>query len=214
MFFNTKNYFMKQFLAFQLKNELLILMLLISFYFHSAAQKKISHYDVMRNGNVIGFLNIMQKVKDSIVYLELKSEVKTSLLFFSYDSKVVEDAVFENGAIIYSFYYKKENGKEISIHTKKSDGYFNVVNNGDKSFQCYSSLYNNVLQLYCNTPGRDIKVYSNHYQQFLDVKKIAENKYRLMLPDGNSNYYNYKNGICTQVDVERTLFTIHFVLRN
>jgi hypothetical protein len=70
-----------------------------------------------------------------------------------------------------------------------------------------------MLQLYGNSPGTDIKVYSNHFQQLLDLKKVAENTYRLTLPDGNSNYYHYKNGICTQVDVERALFTIHFVLR-
>jgi len=205
---------MKPFLALQLKKELLILMLLIFFYFHSAGQEKILYYDVMRNGNVIGYLILTQKIKDSAVYLELKSEVKTSFLFFSYDSKVVENALFENGQIIHSSYYKKENGKEISVHTKKSDGYFKVLANDDKVFQSYLSLHNNMLQLYCNSPDGDLKVYSNHYQKLLDLKKVAENRYRLMLPDGDSNYYNYKNGICTQVDVERALFTIHFVLRN
>jgi|SRR5690242_5876864 hypothetical protein len=204
---------MKLFQASQSKNVWLILMLLIGFHYYSAAQEKTSHYDVIRNGNVIGYLNVTQKVKDSFIYLRLQSEVKASLLFYSYDCKTIEDAVFVNGAMVYSWYYKKENGKEVSIHTKKSNGYFKVVNNGDKGFQSYSSLDNNMLQLYGNSPGTDIKVYSNHFQQLLDLKKVAENTYRLTLPDGNSNYYHYKNGICTQVDVERALFTIHFVLR-
>jgi hypothetical protein len=59
----------------------------------------------------------------------------------------------------------------------------------------------------------DTKVYSNQFQQFLDIKKVAANRYRLRLPGNNYSYFNYKKGRCTQVDVERVLFTIHFVLR-
>ena len=43
--------------------------------------------------------------------------------------------------------------------------------------------------------------------------KVEENKYRLSLPDGNYNYYIYKNGLCTRVDIERTFFTVQFLLR-
>lgn len=190
-----------------------ILLLFLCCCFHAAAQEKILQYDVVRNGSVIGYLTVTKKIKDSIVYLGVRSEVKTSLFFFSYSSRIMEDAVFENGAMICSSYYKKENDKEISIHRKKSGGYFNVVDKKDNTLPRYLSLHHNTLQLYCNSPGSDIRVYSNHYGQFLDVKKIDENRYRLILPDGNSNYYNYKNGICTQVDIERALFTIHFILK-
>lgn len=200
--------------ATSIKKELFILMMLLSFYFYSPAQERILHYDVTRNGNVIGYLNITEKTNGNMIFLELKSEVKTRLLVFSYSSNVTEDAVFEDGVMVYSFYYKKENGKETSIEAKKSDEYFNVIDNGSVSLQHYIPVRENILQLYCKSPCMDTKAYSNHFRQFLDIKKIAENRYRLTLPDNNYNYFNYKNGKCTQVDVERTLFTIHFVLRN
>jgi hypothetical protein len=69
--------------------------------------------------------------------------------------------------MVYSWYYKKENGKEVSIHTKKSNGYFKVVNNGDKGFQSYSSLDNNMLQLYGNSPG------TGHKSLFQSFSTIA-----------------------------------------
>ncbi|MEO5500924.1 MAG: DUF6134 family protein [Ginsengibacter sp.] len=196
------------------KKELFILMMLLSFYFYSPAQERKLQYDVTRNGNVIGYLNVTEKTKGNIVFLELKSEVKTRLLLFSYSSKVIEDVIFEDGMMIFSFYYRKENGKQTSVEARKTDGNFIVTENGRKSLQHYKPVLNNILQLYCNSPGMDTKKYSNISQQFLDIKRVAENRYRLTLPDGNYNYYNYKNGKCTQVDVERTLFTIHFVLRN
>jgi hypothetical protein len=163
---------------------------------------------------VIGYLNLTEKTKGNIVFLELKSEVKTRLLLFSYSSYVKEDVIFEDGIMIYSFYYKRENGKESSVEAKKSDGYLNVVDNGNTGSRPYTPVRNNILQLYFISPVMNTKAYSNHFQQFLDIKKIAENRYRLTLPDNNYNYFNYKNGECAQVDIERTFFTIHFVLRN
>ncbi|MEO6136314.1 MAG: DUF6134 family protein [Ginsengibacter sp.] len=195
------------------KKELFILMMLLSCSFYGIAQEGILQYDVIRNGNVIGFLNITERTNGNLVFLELKSEVKTKQLLFLYRSDVTEDVVFENGEMIYSFYYKKENGKETSVEAKKSDRNFNVIDNGNRSVAHYKSVRNNIVQLYRRSPGTDTKIFSNHFQQFLDIQKVAENKYRLILPDGNSNYYHYKNGVCDQVDIERTLFAIHFILR-
>ena len=196
-----------------LNKKLSFLLMLLFSHFYSPAQERILQYDVTRNGNVIGFLNVTQKIKGNLIFLELKSEVKTRELLFSYSSKVTEDVVFEDGVMIYSFYYKKENGKETSVEAKKTDGYFNIIDNGNVSLAHYKSVRNNTLQLYCNSPGLDTESFSNHFQQFLDLKKVAENRYRLTLPNGNCNYYHYKDGICDQVDIERTFFTIHFLLR-
>ena len=196
-----------------LKKKVIILLILLFSHFYSVAQEKILQYDVTRNGNVIGFLKITEKTKGNIVFLELKSEVKTKQLLFSYSSSVTEDVIFEDGIMIYSFYYKRENGKKTSVEAKKTGGYFNIIDNGNVSLAHYKSVRNNTLQLYCNSPGLDTEAFSNHFQQFLDLKKVAENRYRLTLPNGNCNYYHYKNGVCDQVDIERTFFTIHFLLR-
>lgn len=180
---------------------------------YSMAQQKSLHYDVERNGNKIGYLTVKETIKDNKTFIELQSEVKTRFIF-SYSNYTAESVLIENGNMFSSNYYQKENGKE-TINSITEDGnYFKLVSNGHVDLQNFSPVHNNYLQLFCHFPGTETKIYSNHYQGFLDVKKISENKYRVSLPDGNYNYYSYENGVCTLVDVERTFFTIHFVLKD
>lgn len=176
------------------------------------AQKKILSYDVIWKENIIGNLNLTESAKDHKVFYELKSEVKTSYIF-SYHSYTNESSVFENERMLYSFYYQKVNGKETINATAVSGNYFKLNSDGNVDSQISNPIQFNILQLYGNCPGKRIEVYSTHYQRFLDFVKITETKYRLDLPDGNYNYYFYKNGICTRVDVPRSFFTIHFILK-
>ncbi|WP_158605208.1 DUF6134 family protein [Hanamia caeni] len=196
-----------------LKKEVLISALLLCAHFYSPAQEKVFQYDVIKNGNVIGFVNVSEKNKGNMLLLELKSTVKTTWLAFQYTSNITEKVVFEDGVMVYSFYYKNENGRETRVEAKKAGQYMNIVDNGHLDFNYQAPVTYNTVQLYCGCPGMDTKVYSNQFQQFLDIKKVAANRYRLRLPGNNYSYFNYKKGRCTQVDVERVLFTIHFVLR-
>ena len=146
--------------------------------------------------------------------LELKSRVKATWLAFEYNSDITENVVFKDGIMIYSFYYKKENGKETRVETEKNGDYVNVVDNGQTSLNYQTPVRYNTVQLYFDSPGMITSAYSNHFRQFLELKKVTTNRYRLTLPNNNYNYFNYQNGKCIQVDVERILFTLHFVLTN
>lgn len=181
-------------------------------HFNLKAQKKIFGYDVMWKGSVIGYLHFIELIKDNKVFYELKSEVKARYIF-SYHLYSNENSVFENGYMLYSFFYQKENEKETINETIVKGNYFKIVSDGNIQSKYSFPTRFNILQLYSHCPGKSIKVYSTHYQRFLDFEKITENEYRLMLPGGNNNYYHYKNGICTQVDVPRSFFTIHFILK-
>ena len=194
--------------------ELLILMILLCANFHSPAQEKSFHYDVIKNGKVIGFVNVSQKTNGNTTMLELKSRVKATWLAFEYNSDITENVVFKDGIMIYSFYYKKENGKETRVETEKNGDYVNVVDNGQTSLNYQTPVRYNTVQLYFDSPGMITSAYSNHFRQFLELKKVTTNRYRLTMPNNNYNYFNYQNGKCIQVDVERILFTLHFVLTN
>lgn len=176
------------------------------------AQEKILSYNVTWKENIIGYVNLTEYTTDRKVFYGLKSEVKTSYIF-SYHSYTNENSVFENGNMLYSFYYQKENGKETINQTRIAGNYFKLTSDGNVDSQISNPIRFNILQLYGNCPGKSIKVYSTHYQKFLDFIKMTESKYRLELPNGNFNYYHYIKGICTQVDVPRSFFSIHFILK-
>lgn len=194
------------------KSKVMALLIILPCYLNSIAQERILQYDVTRNGNVIGYIKVTEKTKGNILILELKSEVKTKFIF-SYTNYTKESAAFENGYLIYALYCQNENEKE-TLKAISCDGkYCKMDNNGHIDSQNYLPIRTNCILQFSHFPNAILKIFSSHYQQFLDLTKVSKNKYRLTLPDENCNYYHYKNGICDQVDIERGFFTIHFLLR-
>ena len=195
-----------------LKRFWFIVFIVLFFQTDSKCQEKKLYYDVIYRGSKIGQIIFIEKLKDNQRFYALEAEVKTRYIF-SYQSYSIEKAVFEKGIMLYSFFYQKQNGKETTNEAIANGNYFKLISDGDIDSQYFIPIGFNTLQLYTNCPGKSVKVYATHYQKFLDFVKVSENKYRLTLPDGNYNYYHYKNGICDQVDIERTFFIIHFLLR-
>ncbi len=179
----------------------------------SKAQQKTLYYDIVKSNEVIGHLVVQKIIDGNKTYYKLQSTVAAKFIF-SYSNEINETVVFENGLMTHSFFHQTENGKETFTETKNSGSYFQMIKNGEMYSQENAPIISNILQLYTDPPSTDIKAFSNHFQQFIKVKKISENRFRLSLPEGGYNYYNYQRGVCTQIDVERTFFTIHIVLKN
>jgi hypothetical protein len=206
---------MKLFLSYFKRQSLKILFAYsaILLVINSKAQQTTLYYDIVQNEDVIGHLVVYKKIDGNKTLYKLKSIVKAKFIF-SYSSEINEMVVFENGLMIYSFFHETENGKEILNETKLAGDYLRKIKNGKVYSQDNTPISTNVLQLYTEVPSSDIEVFSNHFQQLINVNKIAENHYGLSIPGGHYNYYHYSKGVCTQIDVERTFFTIHIVLKN
>ena len=206
---------MKLFLSYFKRQSLKILFAYsaILLVINSKAQQTTLYYDIVQNEDVIGHLVVYKKVDGNKTLYKLKSIVKAKFIF-SYSSEINEMVVFENGLMIYSFFHEMENGKETFIETKLLGNNFLFIKNGRVYSQHNTPVFSNILQLYTDAPSSGTKTFSNHFQQLVNVRKISENRYGLSLPGGHYNYYHYKKGVCTQIDVVRTLFTIHIVLKN
>jgi hypothetical protein len=184
----------------------------VFFIMISRARQKVLYYDIVKSDEVIGHLILYKTINANKTLYTLKSTVNTKFIF-SYSNQVNETVVFENGKMIYSNFHQKQNGKEIFNETQLTKNRFKIIKNGKAYSQEYTPIFANILQLYTDPPSSGIEVFSNHYQQFLKITKNG-NQYRLMLPDGNYNLYAYKNGICNQVEIVHTFFTVHFILKN
>jgi len=73
-------------------------------------------------------------------------------------------------------------------------------------------IHNSILSLYYKEPVNINSIYSDNFQQYVDIKKVDTNKYRVSFPNGHCNYYSYAQGVCTRVDVEQPLFNLQFLL--
>jgi hypothetical protein len=176
------------------------------------AQERKLLYNVLRNGEIIGKISLTELMNGQKKFMSFSSEVNTRFIF-SFSDFSSETAAYDNGVMVYSSFYQKQNGSVKANKTTIADGQrYKLVDGNNTRFENCPPIRYNMLSLYTSPPGNVNKVYSDNYQKHLEIKKIDQNKYRLSLPDGNYNYYTYENGICTKVDIERTLFTIHFQL--
>ncbi len=167
----------------------------------------------MRNGKVIGKITFIELVSGQKKFLSMTSDVKTRFIF-AFSDDTAETAAYDNGIMVYSSFYQKQTGSGTATKTTIAAGKDYKLTDGKvSSVTSFDPIRYNMLLLYTTMPETISKVYSANFQKHLDIKKIEENKYRLTLPDGKFNYYTYKNGICTKVEIVRTLFTLHFVLR-
>ena len=194
--------------------RLLQLLLIITILFTNCinAQERKLIYNVIRNGNVIGKINFIELTQGRKMFLSFTSDVKTRFIL-SFCDHSSETAAYENGVMIYSSFYQKRNGSVKANRLTIADGKsYKLVDKDITRLVSHPPIRYNMLLLYINIPKTVDKVYSDNYQKHLDLKKVDQNKYRLTLPDGNYNYYSYENGVCSNVLIERTLFTIQFVL--
>lgn len=196
-----------------IKYILLFLFSSCIFYNSANAQERKLIYDVIRNGKIIGNINFVELVKGEKKFISMTSNVKTRYIF-SFSDNTSETAGYDNGIMIYSSFYQKQTGSGVSNKTTIASGkFYKVTDDGESKLINLSPIRYNMLLLYTTIPEAITKVYSASFQKLLDINKIEENKYRLTLPDGKYNYYTYKNGVCTKVEIVRTLVSLQFVLR-
>lgn len=193
----------------------IVLFLFTAFIFHasSSAQERKLFYDVVRNGKVIGEINFTEKLQGQKKFLSINSDVETTLIFQVTDH-TAETAVYDKGVMVYSSFYERQTGSdEVNKSTVVAGKLYKVTDNGVSQLVNFGPIRYNMLLLYTTIPKNINKVYSSNFQKMADIKKVEENKYRLTLPDGNVNDYTYKNGVCTKVEIVRTMISVQFILR-
>lgn len=184
-----------------------ILLLLIACGLFAHAEEKIATYQIKRNGNVIGQMQLQQKNNGAETFLKMNSKVKTRFIF-EINVQTSDESFFKNGQLQYSSVYRKVNGKEKeNRQTKLLQQNYQLLA-GNKSSLFNSNINYNMMLLYCQEPTHISQVYSDNFQQMLAIKKIGANNYRIDLPDGNYNTYYFQNGVCKTVEVHHSLYTI------
>lgn len=183
---------------------LIIVCLAISVF--SRSQVKKLEYQIKRNGDVVGNIQFSQLTTGSRTTMKLESEVKTRFIFL-FTAKADEEAVFDNGIMTWSSIYRKLNSNVKADKKTKAKGNSYTIFKGSKTetLNNYPILYN-MLSIYTVEPANISKVYSDNFQQFLDIQKINAQHYKIKFPDGNYNEYYYDGGICSRVEVHHSLY--------
>ncbi|HTE23551.1 DUF6134 family protein [Flavitalea sp.] len=178
------------------------------------AQQNISTYVVRYKGEDIGTLKLQQTVRGDTIHYRMTSDIKTRFIF-NIHVKSVEESVFQNGRLLYSAVNRTVNGDEkVKKQTKAGNKIYTLSDEGKSVVLYQESIGYNLMRMYCLEPVNISKVYSDNYQKFLPITKIKAHTYKVVLPDGNYNYYSYTNGICSKVEVFNPLYNMEMNLRN
>jgi hypothetical protein len=187
------------------------LLLMLLKMFSLKAQEQLE-YKVVKNGKVVGWTNVVRTSTNEQVDIKLNSEVKIRFVF-QFVVRTIEESIFHEGNLVYASQFRKLNGdvKEDKVTKLTSRGY-EVYKGQDTQTLPLLRIGRNILRLYFEEPLAGENIYSDAFQQFIKVEKIADGGYRMNLPDGNSSTYYYKKGRCTNVKIDHRYYSAELQL--
>ncbi len=208
--------FHRRFLAIKIgKNFLLVagfLFLMLMKLASLKAQDQQLQYNIVKNGKIIGWTKLVKTINSNQVDIKLQSEVKTRFVF-QFIVKALEEAQFENGNLIYTSQFRKLNSdvKENKTMKLTSRGYELYKDNRIQSLSL-PAVRQHMLNLYFQEPSAGARIYSDSFQQLLQVERIGEGAYKIKLPDGNSCSYYYHGGRCTNIKIDHRFYSAELML--
>jgi hypothetical protein len=178
------------------------------------SQNKSLNYQIVRNGSKVGTLKFSESTSAGMDYLKMESDVKTRFVF-TFIAHAFEEAVYFNGVLLRSSIYRQLNGNEKANKQHQANNRQYIVHKGKETevLNNFPITYN-MLSLYSKEPESVGRVYSDNFETFLAIQQPEPHKYKITLPDGNYNYYYYKNGILNQIDVHHSMYSATIILMN
>lgn len=178
------------------------------------AQNKSLSYQIIRNGSKVGTLRFSENTSAGMDYLKMQTDVKTRFIF-TFTAHANEEAVYYNGVLLRSSIYRQLNGNEKANKQHEANNGEYIIHKG-KDIEVLKNfpITYNMLSLYSKEPENVSKVYSDNFESFLAIQQPEPHKYKITLPDGNYNYYYYKNGVLNQVEVHHSLYSANIILVN
>ena len=178
------------------------------------AQEKRFEYTIKRNGVVVGNIHFTHGIAGNRTVLTMESEVNSRFIF-NFKAKVKEETIFDKGIMTWSSIFRNLNGNVKVDKKTRVNGNAYTVYKGNKTetLNNYPIRYN-MLSVYISEPVNNTKVYSDNFQQQIDIQKIADHHYKINFPDGNYNEYFYANGVCSKIEVHHSLYSASIELRS
>jgi len=180
----------------------------------SNSQNKLLNYQIVRNGNKVGTLRFSETNSAGMDCLKMESDVKTRFIF-TFIAHASEEAIYYNGVLLRSSIYRLLNGNEKANKQHQAENRRYIIHKGqDTEVSDIFPITYNMLSLYSREPGSINKVYSDNFETYVAIQQPEPHKYKITLPDGNYNFYYYKNGVLSQIDVHHSLYSANIILTN
>jgi len=171
-------------------------------------------YKIMLNGSEMGSMSLQRSGSQSNTQLSLESKAKKRFIVsFEIYEKHME--VFQNNIMITASVFRQVNGKtKIDKQMSFEGSNYKIVTGGKTSTMALKPVSWSVLNLYFAEPVKINEVFSGSFQQMLKIEDIGNHSYKILLPDGNSNYFYYRNGICTKEIINHSFYKVELIIKD
>ena len=195
-------------------NNLSLLVVLLGTMISINAQEKRLEYNIKRNGDVVGNIHFIQGIAGNRTVLTMESEVNTRFIF-NFKAKAKEEVIYDNGIMTWSSIFRKLNGTiKVDKKTKANGSAYTVYKGSKKETLNNYPIRYNMLSVYIIEPLNITKVYSDNFQQQIDIQRVADHHYKIKFPDGNYNEYFYTNGVCSKIEIHHSMYSATIELRS
>jgi len=194
--------------------NLSLLIVLLSTMISINAQQKKLEYSIKRNGDVVGNIHFIQGIVGNRIVLTMESEVNTRFIF-NFKARAKEEVIYDNGIMTWSSIFRKLNGTiKVDKKTKANGSAYTVYKGSKKETLNNYPIRYNMLSVYIIEPLNITKVYSDNFQQQIDIQRVADHHYKIKFPDGNYNEYFYTNGVCSKIEIHHSMYSATIELRS
>lgn len=190
----------------------LLIVVIIFMPIMANAQNLQLNYKIVRNGQEIGWLRLDKKTIGNKSALLLVSKIKAKVVF-PITVFIKDTSTFENGKLIYSSQIRKTNGAiKWDKQTQLIGNEYEITANGEKKKLSLLTINENLLCLYFQEPI-DLKlVYCDNQQCFVKIARTNDDAYKVQFPNGNVNYFYYKEGVCTKIKIVHSFYSAEIIL--
>ncbi|HYM95634.1 MAG TPA: DUF6134 family protein [Chitinophagaceae bacterium] len=194
--------------------SLALVILLLFITLSIKAQTRELSYMILNGPKSVGNIHFTETNTTDGKQLKMESEIKGKILFIPYSGSAKEEAVYRNGVLVHSSIYRQMNGKEkANKQHQVADNRYVIQSGGNSEVSGNYPITYNMLSLYSAEPVNIHKVYSDNFQRFIEIKKMEAHKYKISLPDGNTNYYYYQDGLLVMVEAHSTWYSVMIILK-
>lgn len=196
-------------------NAITIIILIFAFT-ATLAQKQTRDYTyiIKKGSDSIGKLKTRQSIDGIKTINAIESKVEFNLLVDFVINETCTD-VYYNSKLNNALTVRTINGREKVRNTilKTNDGY-HLKKKEEADINFSGSISHSISSLYFDEPDNYNIVFSEIFQQNIQLKKVESHKYLIETPNGNKTYYSYSNGILVNVKVETDWTTLTMELEN
>jgi hypothetical protein len=178
---------------------------------YTQAQDIQSTYKILLNGGEIGAMNIHKSSTSDKTEFSLESKAKKRFVI-SFEIYEKHNETFQNNIMTTASMYRQVNGKtKINSQMNFTGTNYQIASGGKTTSISVKPVSWSLLNLYFAEPVNITEAFSDSFQQMLKIESIGNHTYKISLPDGNSNYFYYINGVCTKEVINHSFYKVELV---